>query len=392
MRKIRIIIPVVFILFSGMISCSKMDDPIKPFIKGGEIIYSTKVDSLKSYSGRNRALLRWEFPANHSAKRIFAYWNKDQDSIELDFKHDKGKIYEALINDLDEATYLFDIYSFDIDNNRSIKTLTSVNVYGERYESSLLNRVISKAELDANQHVKISFANAEPENVATEVSYISVDNKEKKISIDNTENTVTISDWKLGTPITYQSSYKPQNDAVDIFYVKQAETIKIAEDVSSKFLKNYGQPFLAVQDENRFRDPLHWKVNSAVQNQGGRGGWSTDDGTVLAMESGWGARDITNGKIFQTINLPKGNYSLKIDLLGFDVSSSQAFILAVPGSSLPDFDVNLKVPTAYGMEKLELKEFEFTVPSGGSVSIGFLANMIGDQYWRVQKVTLYKYY
>ncbi|MDR2272959.1 MAG: hypothetical protein LBF27_18770 [Sphingobacterium sp.] len=52
----------------------------------------------------------------------------------------------------------------------------------------------------------------------------------------------------------------------------------------------------------------------------------------------------------------------------------------------------MQVPNALGTADLQLKEFEFTVPTAGPVSIGFLANMTGDQYWRISKVSLFRHF
>ncbi|MCS3554257.1 MULTISPECIES: DUF4998 domain-containing protein [unclassified Sphingobacterium] len=375
-----------------VISCSKMNDPIAPFIEGGEISYATKVDSLKSFSGRNRVGLTWELPANHSAHQVFAFWNKDQDSVELLFKPVKGKLYEAEIKNLQEATYLFDIYSFDKEGNRSIKTLTSVNVYGERYEATLLNRILLSAKIDVNDQLIAVFANAEEGNVGTEIVYTDILNKQKNVNVDRLQNEIVIADWKIGTPVLYRSSYKPKANAIDTFYVKEAETMKITKDISAQYLKNFQQPFLPVQQAGRFRDPLNWIVNAAVQNHSGMGGWSTDDNTVLNMESGWGAPHIVNGKMYQTTTLPKGDYSLLVELGAFGLGSSTVKIAAVPGQVMPDFDSNKQVPGAYGSINLELKGFDFTVSNDGPVTIGFIANMTGDQYWRVRKIMLYRNY
>lgn len=373
-----------------VISCSKMNDPIAPFIKGGEISYATKVDSLKSFSGRNRISLTWELPVNHSARKVYAFWNKDQDSIELLFKLVQGKLYKAEIKNLQEATYLFDIYSIDKEGNRSIKTLTSVNVYGERYEGALLNRILSSAKIDVNDKLIVQFANGDEGNVGTEIIYTDILNKRKKVNLSRLQNQLVIADWKIGTPVSYRSSYKPNANAIDTFYVKEAETMKITKDISVQYLENFQQPFLSVQQANRFRDPLKWTVNAAVQNQNGMGGWSTDDNTVLNMMSGWGTPNIVNGKMYQIITLPKGEYRLEVELGTFGLGSSTVKIVAVPGQVMPDFDSNLQVPGAYGSMNLELKTFDFTVPNNGPVTIGFIANMTGNQYFRVRKVTLYR--
>lgn len=389
MKNYRLLV-LIWSLFVIVASCSKMEDPVKPFIEGGEITYSTKVDSLKSFSGKYRTLLTWEFPVNHTAKKMFAFWNKGKDSVELNFQKN-GKLYEAEIKGLDEATYLFDVYSFDAGGNKSIKTLTSVNVYGDRYEADLYNRVVVSADLmEANKLILI-FGDAEETNESTEIHYTDLNNSQKSIAFSSSEKQVIITDWKVGTPIRYKSSFKPNKTAVDNFFVKEYSTIRVKTDVSAEYLKNYQQPFLSIQDKERFRDPKDWIINATVQNHGGMGGWATNDGTVLTMESGWGAPNITNGKLYQTVTLPKGEYLLLIEPVNYGLSNSVVKLAVVPGNTMPDFAADNQVPNAIGTVNFDQTKLEFSTPNSGTYTIGFLANLIGDQYWKVKKVTLYKY-
>ena len=47
----------VFLFIGTLASCDGMDATYKEFIEEGPIVYIGKVDSLKAYAGRNRAML-----------------------------------------------------------------------------------------------------------------------------------------------------------------------------------------------------------------------------------------------------------------------------------------------------------------------------------------------
>lgn len=374
------------------LSCSKMEDPVKPFVEGGEIIYSTKVDSLNGLSGRNRVILQWKLPINHSMKRTWAFWNNNKDSVALDVIGIENKWYKAELKNLKEGTYLFDIYTEDAEGNRSVKTMASVNVYGEIYESTLLNRGFISAVVNSEGEVIADFSPAESTEVGTEIYYIDKNNLSKQLTLGRDETKITIKDWKESTEIRYRSKFLPSSSAIDIVEVIGTEVMPVKMDISANYLKNYKQPFIPIQQSNRFRDPQDWAVTLSVQNHGGMGGWSSDNNTVLNMESGWGSPNIINGKMYQTLVLPKGDYSIELELGANGIASSKVKILAVSGSSIPDFGMDFQVPGALGSADLQQSKFRFSNPSDGLVTIGFLANMIGDQHWTVRRVTLFKHY
>lgn len=378
--------------FLIQIGCSKMQDPMQPYIEGGEIIYSTKIDSLKSYGGKNRVLFTWELPANHSADKVFAFWNNGKDSAELNFTKKVGKAYLAYLNDLEERTYLFDLYTVDSKGNKSVKVIASANAYGERYESGLQNRFVESAVAVGNV-VKLKFGKADEGNIFSEVLYTNTNNENKSLRIAKSNEELQISDWKEGTAVKYRTAFKPQENLIDTFYTKETITLRIKQDVTAIYLKNYMQPFSPVQSQisDRFRDLLDWNINPAMQNHNGMGGWSTDGGTVINMESGWGTPNIVNGKIYQAITLPKGDYSFEVTLNVYGLTTSTVKIVAVPGQTVPNFGSNMEVPGAYASANFDQAQLNFSHVNSGSVALGFLANMIGDQYWRVTKVTLYRY-
>lgn len=212
------------------------------------------------------------------------------------------------------------------------------------------------------------------------------------MTLKRDETQVSIKNWKQGTEIRYRSKFLPSSSSIDVVEVRDAEVMPVKIDISASYLKNYKQPFIAIQASNRFRDPQDWTVTLSVQNHGGMGGWNSDDNTVLNMESGWGSPNISNGKMYQTVVLPKGDYGIEIELGGNGIGSSTVKILAVSGSLIPDFGMDFQVPETLGVTDLLQTKFRFTNPANGPVTIGFLANMMGDQYWRISKISLFKYF
>ena len=382
----------VLIVCTGMLhACTKMDHTYKPYLEDGERVYPGMPAGIQVNAGKNRAQIQFAKSEDPNVERYMIYWNDGADSLSVPQSKDSDTI-RTTISNLKEQTYNFEIISIDKEKNQSLRVLKSAKVFGDLYESSLFNRSVVKATVEEGNKVRIEFAPADNGNISTEITYTNVEGKEVKLSIPSQENIANITDWKLGGKVMYRSQFKPYATAIDVFNVKEQQKMLVQRDVTAAYLKNYKQPFLSIQTDSRFRDPKDWIVNTTVQNHDGKGGWGSDNGTVLNMESGWGTPNIIDGKLYQTLLLPKGNYGVEIDLGSNGLNSSQVKIVAVPGNTLPNFTSDFQVPGALGAGNLSNKKMEFTMVADGIVSIGFLANMVGDQYWRVLKVSLLQYY
>ncbi|OQP56904.1 hypothetical protein A3860_10000 [Niastella vici] len=375
-----------------LISCKKLDIEYRKYLNNSEIVYPGVPSNITCYPGKNRVQFSWMPSPDPSVAKYIIYWNNYTDSAVFNVPDGKqSQFTSGIVNDLSEGTYFFTVYAYDNKNNRSIPTaVNSVKVYGNLYLSGLVNRSIASTAIDPGYNIVTTFSNADVTNISTAVEYTAATGESKKIDVAPATKMVTISDWKIGTPVVYRSSYKPSNIAIDTFYVKYYDTLQIRMDVTATYLKNTSQPFLSVQTTNRFRDPKDWIVNAPVQNHNNMGGWGSDNNTVLCMESGWGAPDIINGKIYQSVLLPAGTYTLQVELGPLGYTGSVRLVAAV-GTTLPDF-VNGQTPGALASADLSFKAISFTLPQDDTVSLGFLATMLGNQYWRVTKVKLLRHY
>ncbi|WP_198315764.1 DUF4998 domain-containing protein [Chitinophaga tropicalis] len=371
-----------------------MDTDYRKFLEGKEIVYPGGPSDVVVSPGYKRVQFTWTPGTDPTVSKYMIYWNNYTDSVSFDVPDGKLEQFTGgEISNIAEGTYFFTIYALDKQNNKS-KTIiiNNVNVYGDLYLGGLVNRTIKSTDLDTDNVIKVTFNDlTDSTNISTEVNYTSSSGEKKIISLGPEQSIFSISDWQVGTSVVYRSSYKPQPQSLDTFYVHSYDTLQIKQDITAQYLKNTSQPFLSVQSNNRFRDPLYWIVNAPVQNHNNMGGWGSDNNTVLCMESGWGASDIINGKIYQSVVLPAGIYSFLADLGPYGYGSSLVRIVAKEGTTLPDFDGD-QVPGALGIADLALKSITFVVPQAGPVALGFLVKMQGNQYWRVTGVRLLRHF
>ena len=190
-------------------------------------------------------------------------------------------------------------------------------------------------------------------------------------------------------------------------------------DISEYVLKNYKQPFTYIplttdqdagEGKNSWAEPTDWIVNTAVKNMynspsSGKycnepaGGLNiTADGNYLAMQAGWSNNDIeatksvVNGKMYQTINLPKGNYKLNIELKEVVKKDGCNMNLVVNvGDNLPNTE-SLSSEISYinftNNTSNSVSELLFSIETSEKISIGFVANLVNTSCFKVKEIQL----
>lgn len=108
---------------------------------------------------------------------------------------------------------------------------------------------------------------------------------------------------------------------------------------------------------------------------------SYDNGSFAVWSAAvWGIPDVTNGKIYQTIDLQAGNYTLYIDA-GHTTNNLCADVYGVVavGDGLPDFSKVTTDPKVLGysdliLHKESISSISFTLTSNSTISIGIVYN------------------
>jgi len=166
-------------------------------------------------------------------------------------------------------------------------------------------------------------------------------------------------------------------------------------EVPDNFFKNGEWPFAKDDwDGNRWGNLLNWTTNPAMRTRDGRGGYDggwegpANDKQSLGFEK-WGAAeaDIVNGKLYQTWDLPAGQYRFTMSLAGANPIISNSgndprYIVAATGETLPDIeDIATALGSAefHGLGNDGQKSFEFTLASPTKVSAGFVVKFTSEQ-------------
>ncbi len=395
MKNFRnIIIAVIAVsTFLGIYSCTDDKEYLK-FTEGGEISYSAAIDSLKIFSGKNRVKVQGLIIGDPKVTEVRVYWNNSKDSISIPVNRTANiDTVTAIIDNLDETILNFVVKTFDDQGNSSIAVSKTVEVYGDRYIASLLNRSINKTVL-INNVLTLSFDEIDLNSgvIGSEIEYTNTAGTLNTIFVDlldlpddegkiNQILSVDIEDFQIGSAYRYRTVFLPEEDAIDFFYT---------DYLSIPVLNNATLPFVADGlGDGRWGNLADWVTNDAAKNHDGYGGLDTGccglPANTFNMESGWGSPDIVNGKIHQVVSIEPGKYKFKVDVIDTNHTSTNDngesyFVISKGNGGLPDVETIATDTGVVAYKRIDgegIYIVDFTIDEATEISVGQLTNQIG---------------
>jgi hypothetical protein len=218
MRKYSVfsLLPVMLAIL--IISCSKMDDSFKEYVVPNGITYVGRADSVAVFPGKQRIKITWLRGTDPNTRKAVIYWNNKNDSLVIPVTQTNPKdTVTAMINNLPEGSYAFNIYTYDDAKNSSIRVDVQGSTYGTVYESTILSRALGSARVMGDD-VKLGWPKGEPTSFATEINYTDLAGLPKRTYLPAAVDTIILTGVKEGSTLTYRSLYKPTNLSIDTFY------------------------------------------------------------------------------------------------------------------------------------------------------------------------------
>ena len=225
MKYIYIVNSFILIFLSFVISCSNMNDLHDIYLQKGEKTYIGRVDSIHSFGGRERVLIRY-WITDPRVKKLHIFWNQKRDSVIVSVPvHNPVAPLEVMIGDgngsIKEGDHTFFFYSHDDRGHRSVVFESLINVYGDRYQSTLINRSLrSKAKSGENQLTLTWSGRGNENEIGVEISFTEKSSGSlKDIFIPTTQLSVPtiIVDIDLQKEISYRTWFKPDSESIDSF-------------------------------------------------------------------------------------------------------------------------------------------------------------------------------
>lgn len=203
--------------FLVLYSCSPMDYKYSDFIKDGPITYLTKLDDseVKGIGGRNRIRIVIPELEDPRATKVELYWfNKQEHLVAPISTSGETSVY---IENLVEASYIFELSILDEKGNKSIPVAITATSYGEIWESLLQNRLISSKGREGANY-KVTYAeNMDQRLQATEFEWKSDDGLTSKLVVNPTETVGYLENFESNS-FRYRSVYRPEPESEDLFY------------------------------------------------------------------------------------------------------------------------------------------------------------------------------
>jgi hypothetical protein len=189
------------------------------YLQRGETIYIGKLDSLKTFAGKERILLRY-WSSDPKAVQLTLYWNLRTDSMTLSIpSHAANDSVDVWLPNLPEYSYSFEAVSRNAEGTkRSIAYPFTASSYGDLFQASLTNRLSEYARHIGGKSLEIKWFGAIERAVGTEVFYTDTDNQSKIRFVPISEAITTIQNVK--GDISYRTLYLPEETAVDTFYTE----------------------------------------------------------------------------------------------------------------------------------------------------------------------------
>jgi hypothetical protein len=204
-------------IFTIVASCETIDETFEEFTKNGETIYIGRSDTVMVGPGYNK--LRLWVAINSDPKISKGLLESNDGSVKHEFDVVRTKNGNDTISfdlDIAEGEYNFGLFLLDRNGNRSVRREFHSKVYGEKYRSSLINRgilSIEAYETSATFHWSDSPQNA----IETFLTYEDGAGVMQTVKVSNDDTQTTVASYKRGGKIIITTTYKPTENAIEIF-------------------------------------------------------------------------------------------------------------------------------------------------------------------------------
>ena len=200
-------------------ACDKMDSTYRGFIVKDGVTYPGKATSPMVAPGRNRVRINWLRGTDPSVTHATIFWNNYADSLAVMIPA-SGDTVTALIGNLPEKSYSFEIVTYDEDGNPSVPVELLALVYGGQYEANLLNRPVVSSLTDVSGDVTVVWGSVDVSNgaFATDVTYVDTlgDSVTQRIAAES--DTSWLTGYAAGTSFRFRTAFLPDSASIDTFY------------------------------------------------------------------------------------------------------------------------------------------------------------------------------
>ncbi|MBI9064012.1 MAG: hypothetical protein JEZ14_18655 [Marinilabiliaceae bacterium] len=221
----------IFIILTlvGAIACSKDDVMMEEFRQTGGI------EIVDLFPGHGRVKCTYRV-MDTKVKVITVSWKQPKDTAVTIIipEYEPSKVLELLIgskNELPEGALELTFMTENTSGHQSNGMVKNATIYGENYISQLKNRAIRNQDYQADKYL-IWFEQAvDKTDIGVSLSWKDNSGASQTIRVEGEQSNkwIELDNVDLDQPITYNTLYKPVNNAIDEFYAPVA-VVDIDED------------------------------------------------------------------------------------------------------------------------------------------------------------------
>ncbi len=198
----------------------------------GEDLLPTQNNTIKdirSFGGNKRLKFHVWF-STPDAKWLHVLWNNRTDSVVVSVPQLGDDDYlEVMIQDnnnvLTDKNNQFFLYTYDKNGRKSTEKRVQAKVYGAQYRNSLTNKQVKEVVKSGDEELTLAFWKSNvPGETGAEVFYTNTAGEDAFSTFfsEDLESGVTIDGVDVDKSFQYRTIYKPEPEALDLFYSDSA--------------------------------------------------------------------------------------------------------------------------------------------------------------------------
>lgn len=217
-------------------SCKPADHYYGEYLSNGEIYYPGRIDSLSIIPGNQRALLRFRATTDPKVNTVKIYLRSSlspkAEIISAPIESgEHGNIKIVNLDNLSEATYTANVFSFTAAGDSSRLVTASQFVYGQSYIRTLVNRSFTRFDKSNPTNPFLVFVrennlpregNFFPMQM-TEVTYLRNTGDSATVRITPYQDFAQLTNIKSPSTVKYRTVYKPIPTSIDFFYTPYSQ-------------------------------------------------------------------------------------------------------------------------------------------------------------------------
>ena len=217
---------VITVAFGFALGCSRMDD-YKKYLADGPIIYTGRVDSVKTYPGNNRIQLTMLLLSDPKITKVKVYWNNRNDSSVQNITRSSGvDTVKFMLTNMAEGSYNFEIYTYDNAGHTSVLVTADGQVYGQNYINSLFNRAIKSITYKNRDTTFLKWFGPSMQTLGQQINYTDSLGVFRNVYAPQQDTMTLLYRIKKNSFFNYRTLYKPDVNAIDTFY-SQSQSVQV---------------------------------------------------------------------------------------------------------------------------------------------------------------------